>query len=93
MHYRMLNIKTCFCLFIPEMFFFKCQISSLSSASKKKLKDCHLLEVTNWLENSNATYIGEFSNSFEVLIPLQVTSLSKGAGGNKLPQAGMLVVK
>ena len=38
-------------------------------------------------------YIGEFSNSFEVLIPLQVTSLSKGAGGNKLPQAGMLVVK
>ena len=60
----------------------------------KELKNCHLLEVTNWLENSNAKYyIGEFSNSFEVLIPLQVTSLSKGAGGNKLPQAGMLVVK
>ena len=64
-----------------------------NSASEKKLKDCQLFEVTNWLENSNSTYIGEFSNSFEVLIPLQVTSLSKGAGGNKLPQAGMLVVK
>ena len=30
---------------------------------------------------------------FGVWIPFEVTSLSKGAGGNKLPQAGMLVVK
>ena len=91
----MLNIKTCFCLFIPEMFFQMSNQQSVfcNSASEKKLKDCQLLEVTNLLENSNETFIREFWNFPTLLIPLQVTSLSKGAGGNKLPQAGMLVVK
>ena len=31
----------------------------------KELRNYQLIKVTNWLQNSNVTFLGEFSNSLE----------------------------